>query len=86
LEFNAGKPRSSEALCRELVPDIDEMPVKRPLEPSDFPLPDRAAILEEMRGATRVPEETPGRNDPCWCGSGKKYKYCHLREDQRMLR
>lgn len=21
----------------------------------------------------------PGRNDPCWCGSGKKYKKCHLR-------
>ncbi|MCA9539835.1 MAG: methionyl aminopeptidase [Myxococcales bacterium] len=20
----------------------------------------------------------PGRNDPCWCGSGKKYKRCHL--------
>ncbi len=20
-----------------------------------------------------------GRNDPCWCGSGKKYKQCHLR-------
>lgn len=19
-----------------------------------------------------------GRNDPCWCGSGKKYKHCHL--------
>ncbi len=19
----------------------------------------------------------PGRNDPCWCGSGKKYKKCH---------
>jgi preprotein translocase subunit SecA len=19
----------------------------------------------------------PGRNDPCWCGSGKKYKRCH---------
>ena len=18
-----------------------------------------------------------GRNDPCWCGSGKKYKRCH---------
>ena len=18
------------------------------------------------------------RNDPCWCGSGKKYKKCHL--------
>jgi len=22
-----------------------------------------------------------GRNDPCWCGSGKKYKHCHMRED-----
>ena len=21
--------------------------------------------------------ETIGRNDPCWCGSGKKYKKCH---------
>ena len=24
----------------------------------------------------------PGANDPCWCGSGKKYKKCHRREDQ----
>ncbi|MDW8436447.1 MAG: preprotein translocase subunit SecA [Chloroherpetonaceae bacterium] len=22
-------------------------------------------------------EKTPGRNDPCPCGSGKKYKHCH---------
>lgn len=22
-------------------------------------------------------EATPGRNDPCYCGSGKKYKKCH---------
>jgi preprotein translocase subunit SecA len=22
-------------------------------------------------------EKTPGRNDPCFCGSGKKYKLCH---------
>ncbi len=22
-----------------------------------------------------------GRNDPCWCGSGKKYKKCHLPAD-----
>lgn len=27
---------------------------------------------------------TPGRNDNCWCGSGKKYKKCHLRNDMRM--
>lgn len=23
----------------------------------------------------------PGRNDPCWCGSGRKYKKCHLSSD-----
>jgi preprotein translocase subunit SecA len=22
-------------------------------------------------------EKKPGRNDPCPCGSGKKYKNCH---------
>jgi preprotein translocase subunit SecA len=26
-------------------------------------------------------EKRPGRNDPCYCGSGKKYKYCHMRQD-----
>lgn len=24
------------------------------------------------------------RNDPCWCGSGKKYKKCHLALDERL--
>ncbi len=31
--------------------------------------------------ARRV-DKRPGRNDPCWCGSGKKYKDCHWKEDQ----
>jgi preprotein translocase subunit SecA len=24
-----------------------------------------------------------GRNDPCWCGSGRKYKNCHMASDQQ---
>jgi len=24
-------------------------------------------------------DKTPGRNEPCFCGSGKKYKLCHGR-------
>jgi hypothetical protein len=24
-----------------------------------------------------------GRNEPCWCGSGEKYKHCHWRQDRR---
>jgi preprotein translocase subunit SecA len=27
-------------------------------------------------------EEKPGRNDPCHCGSGRKYKKCCLRKDE----
>lgn len=26
-----------------------------------------------------------GRNDPCFCGSGKKYKFCHQEIDEKML-
>ena len=30
----------------------------------------------------RRAEPKPGRNEPCWCGSGKKYKKCHLDTDE----
>jgi preprotein translocase subunit SecA len=41
--------------------------------------------------ATSKPEpvrkqQSLGRNDPCWCGSGKKYKHCHLKEDRARSR
>ena len=25
-----------------------------------------------------------GRNDPCWCGSGRKYKTCHMALDEKI--
>ncbi len=28
--------------------------------------------------------EKPGRNDFCWCGSGKKYKNCHIDFDEKI--
>jgi len=33
----------------------------------------------EQQRPVRV-DKTPGRNDPCHCGSGKKYKFCHGRQ------
>lgn len=32
---------------------------------------------KEQKQTTVVKDDEPGRNDPCPCGSGKKYKYCH---------
>ena len=28
--------------------------------------------------------ELLGRNDPCWCGSGHKYKKCHMEFDEKL--
>ncbi|MBM4422564.1 MAG: hypothetical protein FJ030_04120 [Chloroflexi bacterium] len=32
-------------------------------------------------GAPTQPKRELGRNDLCWCGSGKKYKNCHMASD-----
>lgn len=38
---------------------------------------ERSRIAKEYkRSGTVVKEKKPGRNDPCPCGSGKKYKHC----------
>lgn len=29
-------------------------------------------------------DKLPGRNDPCWCGSNRKYKSCHAQMDNRL--
>jgi|GEM_PF-385462 hypothetical protein len=33
----------------------------------------------------RMPNVRPGRNEPCWCGSGKKYKKCHEPADDKTV-
>jgi preprotein translocase subunit SecA len=42
--------------------------------PDGFPEPEAAPVVEQRRVDA---EEQIGRNDPCWCGSGKKFKKCH---------
>jgi preprotein translocase subunit SecA len=51
----------------------------------------RAQAAQTLRpGAAQTTKPQPvrkavklERNDPCYCGSGKKYKNCHMREDSR---
>jgi preprotein translocase subunit SecA len=45
------------------------------LEATDGPEQAEAMPIVEQRRVE--PTEQIGRNDPCWCGSGKKYKKCH---------
>jgi len=41
--------------------------------------PRQPAPVEEetLVPVVKAPQEKIGRNDPCWCGSGKKFKFCH---------
>ena len=45
----------------------------------DHPL---VALLQAHRVE---PRRDLGRNEPCWCGSGRKYKKCHLGREQLTL-
>ena len=59
--------------------DLAERPPQAPHPHEDEPYggePPRTLPFE--RGGARV-----GRNDPCPCGSGKKYKNCHMKLEAR---
>jgi methionyl aminopeptidase len=38
-----------------------------------------------MRTLANEPAALPQANEPCWCGSGRKYKRCHRRSEGRVL-
>jgi SEC-C motif len=44
---------------------------------------ERAASTQNVQVQTPLRKTGPalGRNEPCWCGSGKKFKKCHLGKD-----
>ena len=68
-DFDHGPDRSSnlqyqhaDAAGLEAIAGADSEPI------------DTMPVVEQR---TVDPERDVGRNDPCWCGSGKKYKRCH---------
>jgi len=68
-------------------------PQQQQRSPGSAPSPAAVAAAQaqlraraEAAAAARAPRQSEapkiGRNDPCHCGSGKKYKNCHMRDDQ----
>lgn len=41
--------------------------------------------MELLEAHRHEPRTDLGRNEPCWCGSGRKYKKCHLGREQLPL-
>ncbi|MEG2828531.1 MAG: SEC-C metal-binding domain-containing protein, partial [Edwardsiella sp. (in: enterobacteria)] len=66
-------PEEVEALERQRREDAERLARQQQLSHLD----DQSAAAQEM--ASQTGERKIGRNDPCPCGSGKKYKQCHGR-------
>jgi preprotein translocase subunit SecA len=49
------------------------------LAPGATELPAHSASPTSTTTAAPKPHEKLGRNDPCWCGSKRKFKQCHGR-------
>ncbi len=65
-----------------------QAPRATPASPAVAPQPKIAAAERSAKPAapTHAPVSAAtgnklGRNDPCWCGSGRKYKNCHMSSD-----
>jgi preprotein translocase subunit SecA len=72
----ARRKASQEALARAAQLKGDSS------ETSDSVAP-HAASDSAASSSSEFRRKRPGRNDACWCGSGKKYKKCHLSEDEQ---
>lgn len=59
-------------------------------DPSEYGYPRGKATYRDRHGVTTTEDEwerdnrRTGRNEPCWCGSGRKYKVCCLRDDEEI--
>jgi hypothetical protein len=74
IDFGIDSATAEEVFCNRLLMEGDE---------DDAELDDD---VDEEEFEEPVPVVKPGRNDACWCGSGKKYKKCHLQQDEEDAR
>lgn len=90
-QAQAAASMASQAILGEKEEDESESKKMDSAPEPKFEMPEvksqtSQAIFSGSQGATKssssVVNKTPqgvkiGRNDPCWCGSGKKFKKCH---------
>jgi preprotein translocase subunit SecA len=83
--FTALKHRILEDTVRFLfkleVRKEQEVQQERSIEETHTNREEGAAEPEGPRQPTRRQAAKIGRNDPCWCGSGKKWKKCHYPDE-----
>jgi preprotein translocase subunit SecA len=63
-------------IFRAQINVIQRQPVQRKIQAV------RPGAVQESKPEPARASHKLGRNDPCWCGSGKKYKQCHYKTDR----
>jgi uncharacterized protein YchJ len=80
-EENIGDAETAQAFAFNFLSLWNEELAKRP--PGEETDAWRAELQERVNAEAKeaqkpyIAEKKPGRNEPCFCGSGKKYKRCH---------
>jgi uncharacterized protein YchJ len=82
-EYGAALNREARKELKSIRAEIDEARASWPAEdePSIYEVACEAFEAHDENETVVRQEPKIGRNDPCWCGSGKKYKKCHLDSD-----
>lgn len=68
VEATGRRPRIAPLTVKELL----ELQEREGLDAADA----RARLAADLHRRGEALDWPPGRNDPCWCGSGRKYKRC----------
>ncbi len=69
--------RESYILFQTLFDDAETMVISRLFTESYMKETILSSVRPIQQSSSQSHHKKIGRNDPCWCGSGKKYKKCH---------
>jgi preprotein translocase subunit SecA len=73
--FHTSQPEQQEMVLQSasrINPFKAEPAEKKTVKPVKTPKAENVDLQPQAVAKRKI-----GRNDPCWCGSGKKYKKCH---------
>lgn len=76
------KAERADAPRRRFAAQMDEALSRMRIAAQQRPTAQAVSIASRGQGGVAQKPRKLGRNERCWCGSGKKYKKCHLALDR----
>ena len=80
------RDRAAYDLLNIRVQAAQQQPVRRNVRAWRPGVENGAAAPSRPAPVRKTARQKLGRNEPCWCGSGRKYKQCHMKQDRQVQR